>query len=208
VIPVLRDGTPEAAVEAANIMEALSGADWLYADGWRAMLYARQYDRAIEFVAPIDRIQGQWHDYPRSLMVGWTYWAQGRHDEAVQEFDQARRILESEVESRPDDARLWSALGMAYAGLGRRADALREGKRAVALMPMEKDALVAGWILTDLGWTYVMTDDPGTAAEVFDRVLSMPSWLSIEALLLDPRLDQHRDHPAFIELAAKHRAAD
>ena len=141
-------------------------------------------------------------------MVGWTYWAQGRYDEAAREFDQARRILEAEVKSRPDDARLRSSLGVAYAGLGRRVDALREGKRAAALMPIEKDALVAGWMLTDLGWTYVMTDDPGTAATVFDRVLSMPSWLSIEALLLDPRLDQYRDHPAFIELAAKHRPAD
>jgi non-specific serine/threonine protein kinase len=206
-IPVLRDGTPEAALEAANKMEALSGADWLYADGWRAMLYARQYDRAIEFVAPIERIQGQWHDYPRSLMVGWTYWAQGRYEEAAREFERARKILEAEVESRPDDARLRSSLGVAYAGLGRKADALREGKQAAALMPTEKDALVSGWMLTDLGWTYVMTDDPGTAAQVFDRVLSMPSWLSIEALLLDPRLDKHRDHAAFIELAAKHRRA-
>ena len=49
---------------------------------------------------------------------------------------------------------------------------------------------------------------PLDAAEVFDRVLSMPSWLSIEALLLDARLDKYGDYPDFIELAAKHRPAD
>jgi tetratricopeptide (TPR) repeat protein len=202
---VLRDGTIEAAITAANEIESISAADWRYSDGWRVMLYAREYDRAVEFLAPIDRVQGQQHDYPRSLMVGWAYWIQGWFDDAEREFDLAREILETDLPTRGDDARLRCSLGVVYAGLGRKEAALLEGRRAAELMPVEKDAMVSAWILHDLAWIYVMTDELDAAVETLDRILSMPASLSIEAVQLDPRSDPLRYHPAFVRLVKKHR---
>jgi len=65
----------------------------------------------------------------------------GEPELAHASYDSARAILEEELEAHPDDHRFHSALGYAYAGLGRKDDAIREGKRGVELSPVSKDAL-------------------------------------------------------------------
>jgi serine/threonine-protein kinase len=55
-------------------------------------------------------------------------------------FDSARVALEAALRDRPDDADLHGALGVAYAGLGRRADAMRAGRRGLALAAGGEDA--------------------------------------------------------------------
>ena len=51
---------------------------------------------------------------------------------------------------RPGEARLHAALGVAYAGLGRKEEALREGREAIAQIPIELDALGGAWQLQHL----------------------------------------------------------
>ena len=203
--PVLRDGSLEAARDAARKIEAAAPVPWKYVNGWQALLFTRDYDQAVDFVSAAGRVSGQFHDYPSPLLVGWTYLLQGRSEDAARELEAARTVLEADVRARPGDARLRSALGLAYAGLGRGEDALREGRRAVELMPIEKDAFVGAWQLQDLAWIYVMTGEPEAAVAALDRLLSMPSLWSIELLLLDPRIDPLRDHAGFRELVEKHR---
>ena len=55
-------------------------------------------------------------------------------------------MLEGRTASRPDDPTLHAALGFAYAGLGRREEAIREGRRAVELRPLSKDT----WLGVDM----------------------------------------------------------
>lgn len=50
-----------------------------------------------------------------------------------------------------------------------------------------------------------MSGQPESAIEQIDRYLSGPGIYSFEGLLLDPRMDALRDHPAFEELVAKWR---
>jgi serine/threonine-protein kinase len=205
MVAVLRDGTVEAAGNAADRIEATAGDPWRYAHGWQVLLYLRDYDRAVAFVSTVERVPGQWYDYPTPLLVGWTRLLQGRKEEAIDFLEQARAILEDDVSARPEDARLHGALGLAYAGLGLHASALLEGRRAVELMPIEKDTFVGSWQLQDLAWIQVLGGDPEAAVESLDRILSLPSVWSIEALLLDPRVDPLREHPAFRALVEKHR---
>ncbi|TFG97202.1 MAG: tetratricopeptide repeat protein, partial [Calditrichales bacterium] len=60
--------------------------------------------------------------------------------EAIVCYDSARTLLEEAVRLHPEDPRYHSSLGIAYAGLGRKEAAVREGKRAVELLPLSKDA--------------------------------------------------------------------
>jgi TolB-like protein/Flp pilus assembly protein TadD len=205
---VLREGSRETASLAFPDIDAVAPGPWKFAHGWQLLLYLRDYDRAIEFVSQRERVSGQWHDYPTSLLLGWTYRLQGRADDVTREFEAARKVLEADLRTQPDDARLRGALGVTYAGLGRKKDALREGRRAVELLPIEKDAFVGAWQLQDLAWIYVMTDEPDAAVEAFDELLSVPSVWSIEALLLDPRIEPLRDHARFRQLVDKHRSSD
>ena len=55
-------------------------------------------------------------------------------------FENARGFVEKQVAEAPNDAGRHAQLGLIYAALGRKEDAIREGKRAVELLPESKDA--------------------------------------------------------------------
>ena len=72
-------------------------------------------------------------------------------------FTAARAEQERKVQAQPDYGRAWCVLGVIDAALGRKEDALREGRRAVELLPVEKDsvngmvmikylAMIAAWV--------------------------------------------------------------
>jgi serine/threonine-protein kinase len=114
--------------------------------------------------------------------------------------DSARSILESKIEERPEDARLHSSLGIAYAGLGRKEDALREGKLGVELLPVSKEAMRGAFRVEDLARIYVMVGEFDAAIDQIEFLLSIPSLLSIPLLRIDPAWDPLRDHPRFKKL--------
>ena len=204
LLPLLRDGSAESARIAADGIEDVAPVPWKYIHGWQAMLSIGEFERAARLASIPERVTGQWHDYPRSLLLGWTYRIEGRAAEADEQFVMAAEILESDVAERPDDARLHTSLGIAYAGLARYDEAIRSGLRGVELMPVSKDTFVGTWLLHDLGWIYIMAGELDAAVEVFDRVLGIPSIWSIELLLADPRIDPLRDHEGFQALVDKY----
>jgi serine/threonine-protein kinase len=72
-------------------------------------------------------------------------------------FTAARVEQEKTVQAQPDYAPAWCVLGVIDAALGRKEDALREGRRAVELLPVQKDplngmimikylAMIAAWV--------------------------------------------------------------
>jgi len=202
--PVLRDGTEESARIAAPQFDPVPPGPWKFAHGWQVLLYARDFEGAIAFISSVERVDGQWYDYPTPLLVGWTRLLQGRTEDAMTQFVDAERILQSDLLRDPDNPRLHSSLALTYAGLGRKEEALREGRRSVELLPLEKDIFVGAWLLQDLAWVYTMTGESDAAVETFDRVLSVPSVWSIEALLIDPRIEPLRNHAGFLELVERH----
>jgi tetratricopeptide (TPR) repeat protein len=62
-------------------------------------------------------------------------------------FTAARAEQEKIVQARPDFGPAWCVLGLIDAGLGRKEEALREGRRAVELLPVEKDAIIGGYLV-------------------------------------------------------------
>ena len=101
-------------------------------------------------------------------------------------------------------ARCNSALGIAYAGLGRKDEAIREGKKAVELYPVSKDADEGQSVVLDLAVIYTMVGEYEAALDEIEYLLSIPSETSVPWLRLDPIWDPLREHPRFQELLEKY----
>ena len=115
-------------------------------------------------------------------------------------YEDARSILKAKIQQRPEDDRFHSALGIAYAGLGRKEDAVREGKLGVELLPVAKEAWGGKRRVEDLARIYVMVGEFDAAVDLIKYLLSIPGELSVPLLRLDPAWDPLRDHPRFEQL--------
>ena len=73
----------------------------------------------------------------------------GRQKESIAAYQAAASLLEKELEKSPEDARIHSSLGIVSAGLGKKEEALRFGRRGVELSPVSKDAVVGPWRVED-----------------------------------------------------------
>jgi serine/threonine-protein kinase len=151
--------------------------------------------------------------YPKPLYAGFIYYAAGQEGLAQAVFDSARMILEAAVSERPDDARRHRALGLAYAGLGLKEAAIQEGRTAVELLPLSKDAFYWGsGHQIALAQIYAMVGEYDAAIDQLDYLLSIPSggWapygidLSVPELRIDPTWDPLRDHPRFQALLERY----
>jgi serine/threonine-protein kinase len=118
-------------------------------------------------------------------------------------FDSARVVLEERSAARPDDPTLHAVLGFTYAGLGRREEAIREGRRAVELRPPSRDTWLGVDMVRSLATTYATLGEADSAVKQLRLLLEVPSWISLPALRSDPTWDPIRRDPDFGALVAK-----
>jgi tetratricopeptide (TPR) repeat protein len=168
--------------------------------------YERDYEGALSLLASVssDMVEGQDHSFPKMLLAAECYRMMDKEELAHVAYDSARALLEAKAKDIPDDYRYRSSLGWAYARLDRKDEAIREGKLAVELMPVSKDALIGPYILEGLALTYVMVSEYEAALDEIEYLLSIPGWLSVSLLRIDPRYDPLRDNPRFQALLEKY----
>jgi serine/threonine-protein kinase len=112
-------------------------------------------------------------------------------------YDSARIVLEAQVQERPEDAKVHARLGLSYAGLGRKEEAIAEGERAAALLPVARDAAFGPLYVQNLAEVYVMVGEYEAALDQIDYLLSIPCLVSVPLLQADPLYDPLRDLPRF-----------
>jgi serine/threonine-protein kinase len=91
---------------------------------------------------------------------------------------------------------------MADAALGHKDDAIREGRRAVELMPVSKDAIRGPLLIQYLAVIYACTGDKDLALEQLSVVARIPARLSYGYLRLHPYWDPLRGDPRFEKIVA------
>lgn len=148
--------------------------------------FERSYDRAMEAVSKAGETNTQFAFFSPSLRRASVEIFLGDPVKARPYFTEARIDLEKRVATRPEDERYHSALGIAYAGLGRKEEAIKEAERAVALLPVEKDAWRGTHRLTDLAQVYMMVGEQEKAVDLLARLLSIPSEISKPVLRKSP----------------------
>ena len=122
----------------------------------------------------------------------------------MESYEGARGLLEPEVLASPEDPRLRSSLGIVYAALGRKDDAIREGIRATELLTRSMDGFYYLPYVVDLAHIYTIVGEDEAALDQIEYLLTNPSWISAPFLEKDPRWDPLRDHPRFQALLEKY----
>jgi serine/threonine-protein kinase len=112
-------------------------------------------------------------------------------------FTAARAEQEKLVRAHPDDAGALSVLGLIDAALGRKEEALREGGRAVELLPVEKDAINGMSVVICLARIAAWVHDSDLACEQLVRASHVPGGVSYGDLKLLPWWDPLRGDPCF-----------
>jgi tetratricopeptide (TPR) repeat protein len=112
-------------------------------------------------------------------------------------YDSTRMFLEKRIIDFSDDQRLYSSLGIAYAGLGLDNKAVGMGEKAIKLLPVSKEAYRGVVLVEDLALIYVMVGRYDDAIKQIKYLLSIPGLLSTKILELDPRWAPLRNRPEF-----------
>ncbi len=170
-------------------------------------LFDKNYESALSLLSSLSIEIFEVEDlfFPKSVLIGQVYQATGRPELARASFDSARVLLEKEVKERPDDPRVHSSLGIVYAALRKKDEAIREGKRAVELYPVSKDALIGPIYVDMLARIYVFVGENEAALDKLEYLLSIPiAIISVPTLRADPTWDPLRGLPRFQQLLKKY----
>ena len=135
-----------------------------------------------------------------ALMEGCVARAFGDDVAARKAFAVARSEIERIVREQPDYGPPLCVLGLIDAGLGRKEEAISEGRRARELTPVTKDAINGAHIMHYLGVIYAWTGEKDLAIEQLASTLQAPSLLSYGELRLHPFWDPLRGDPRFESL--------
>jgi hypothetical protein len=110
--------------------------------------------------------------------------------------------VEKIVDGQPNFAAGLSLLGIVDAGLGRKKEALNEGRRACEMVPIAKDAIDGTTFAVNLAQIYAWTGEKDLAIQQIAAVTRVPNSLSYGFLRLHPYWDSLRGDPRFERLVA------
>ena len=117
-------------------------------------------------------------------------------------FTAARVEQEKAVQAQPNYGPPLCVLGLIDAGLGRKEEALREGRRAVELLPVRKDAINGPLMIAYLAMIAAWVGEKDLACEQLAIAVRSPSTLSYGQLKLLPFWDPLRKDPCFEKIVA------
>jgi tetratricopeptide (TPR) repeat protein len=123
---------------------------------------------------------------PKALLAASAYRFLDEDAEARASYEKAKNILEQAVQQNPLDPSRHVLLGQSYAGLGRKDDAIREGKRAIALRPESQDALDGVRMTLGLAQIYAMVGERDLAISLLEHCVVSPGGVTLNVLKLDP----------------------
>ncbi len=157
--------------------------------------------RALAVVPPEGISEGSiW--WPRAFFEALAARARGDAIAARAAFSAARIEVEKTMSGQGDYAQGIIVLGLIDAALGRKDDAIREGTRAVALVPVSKDAIDGADLILNLAVIYAWTGEKDLALKQLAEVARIPSALNYGWLRLHPDWDPLRGDPRFENIVA------
>ena len=160
-------------------------------------------DRALAAIKPNGFPTGSGFRFPRGWFEGLAARARGDAVAARTAFASARVEAEATVREQPDYGPSLCVLGMIDAALGRKDDAIREGRRAAELLPVTKNAMEGAIMMEYLAIIYAWTGEKALALEQVAATLQVPSPLNYGDLRLQPFWDPLRGDPRFEKIVAE-----
>ncbi|HEX9165767.1 MAG TPA: protein kinase [Gemmatimonadales bacterium] len=131
-----------------------------------------------------------------------TWWMRGDKAKARAYADTARMAFDAQIRAAPDDAQLVVLRALALAYMGRKDEAIREGERGAAMLPISRDASSGAYYQHQLVRVYLMVGEPEKALDRLEPLLRMPYHLSSGWLRIDPDFAALKGNPRFEKLLA------
>ncbi|PZR77744.1 MAG: hypothetical protein DLM52_03855, partial [Chthoniobacterales bacterium] len=116
--------------------------------------------------------------WPREWYTGLTDRSLGNTAGARTAFAAARVAVEKTLHDQPDYAPTWGQLALIDAGLGRKDDAIREGRRACELLPLSRDTLLGPAFIINLAIVYAWTGEKDLAFEQLETAARIPNGVT------------------------------
>jgi len=172
---------------------------WWYLEYWTG-----NHQAALERLAAAPEVlEFGWGKYPRALLESMTYDAMNQPRRARAAWAASLRVVERILKKTPEDDAVRGLLGVIYAGLGRKEDAIREAKSAVEREQKTVGASAATRGVWGLAVVYAQVGEAELALDQLELLLSVPSGVSYGRLLYDPEVRALRGHPRFEKLLAE-----
>jgi TolB-like protein/class 3 adenylate cyclase len=191
--------TIQAAIaEDPNVAAGL-GDTWLY-----LALCERDHAAARHALAAMtgDSCRNEGIPLPRSWCEGVAARARGDAAAARAAFSTGRVEVEQTVREQPNYGEAVCVLGLLDAGLGRKEEAVREGRRAVELLPVTTDAINGALAIEYLAVIYAWTGEKEAAVEQLEIAARIPDNVNYGQLKLHPYWDPLRGDPRFERIVA------
>jgi TolB-like protein/class 3 adenylate cyclase/Tfp pilus assembly protein PilF/predicted Ser/Thr protein kinase len=167
--------------DVASAKDALPASDDEFALGGSAVNFTRPFAEGV--------IARMTNDEPRAQLA----------------FTAARVQQEKTLQAQPNYGPAWCVLGVIDAALGRKEEALREGRRAVELLPVEKDPINGTLMIEYLAMIAAWVGEKDLACEQLATAVRFPTTgldLSYGQLKLMPFWDPLRADPRFEKIVA------
>src|SRR5581483_1337993 len=163
---------------------------------------ALEAERALASL-PVGGCRDENIPFPASWCGGLVARLRGDDKEARAAFTKARRELEQMVINEPNYAAALCALGVVDAALGNKSDAIKEGERALEMIPSSKSALDGPMFIQYLAVIYAWVGEKDHAIQRLAEAVKLPGSLATYgSLRLDPIWDPLRGDPRFEALVA------
>ncbi len=162
--------------------------------GWA--LDQSQQDRVLQLGPELfDDDRAGW-----GMVRAYLYHVRGDRARSRVWADTAEAVFEEQVKEAPDDAQRAVLHGVALAYLARYEDAIREGKRGLAMLPPSKDAYLGTYVQHQLIRIYLLAGRNEEALDLLEPLLAMPYTLTPAWIRIDPMFEPVRGHPRFRKL--------
>ena len=171
---------------------------------WGTAMLEHNYNEAARLL----NVWAQRHEpddtlFPRSFLGALTARAAGQSERARSEFLTAQQHYAALLgDRRNEQPTLLSHLAIVDAALGRKEEALQEGRHAVELLPISRDATHGPYLDRNLALVYSWVGERDRAIEHLSSLAKLPGGPSYGELKFDPVWDELRVDPRFEKIVA------
>src|SRR6266513_1787736 len=168
-------------------------------------LYDRDWDTATSLAAVLSQKNSLEWSFPqlgRDFWVGVVARLKGDETSARAAFIRARAQQKEEIRGHPDDVTLLADLGLIDAGLGKKEEALNEGRRAMELGSSVKNSFTEPYVKICFAIICAWTGERELALGQLEALTKTPGSHTYGNFRLSPMWDPLRGDPRFEKIVA------